>query len=121
MIETTSFFVNIEENFKRGLELIKKKNADYATGADPFKNFRAAELLGMSVEQGMLIRMSDKLARVANLLDKESKVISESKEDTLLDLMNYANLLLVYMRQKSLNDLQKIKDNLKPIEIKKIS
>lgn len=75
---------------------MKAKNEDYAASQDPFKNFRSAKLLGMSVEQGILLRMQDKMARCANLLQSQQKVKDESIEDTLLDLMNYANILCLY-------------------------
>lgn len=90
-------FKLLHGNFVKALDLMKKKNIDYADEKDFFKNFREAEKLGITVEQGILVRMSDKISRVSNLLSKkEVSVITESVEDTLIDLMNYANILLLY-------------------------
>lgn len=111
-MDYTEFFNKLRINFEQGLELMKRKNHDYAGEVDPFKNFRAAEALGVSVEQGILVRMSDKMARAANLLkikqeqdldgyrDIDGKplgVTEESVKDTLIDLMNYSNILMVYL------------------------
>lgn len=100
-MDRESFFVALEKNDQNGIEIIKAKNHDYANAMDPFKNFRACELFGLSVEQGILLRMSDKMARIGNLLNAEQKVKDESIEDTILDLKNYANILLVYRQNKA--------------------
>lgn len=94
------FFTQIKENSAKGLQTITKKNADYAASTDPFKNFRACELFGLSLEQGILLRMSDKMARIGNLLSAKAQVKDESIEDTLLDLMNYSNILLTYLQNQ---------------------
>jgi len=99
------YFQKLRDKFEHALELMKRKNHDYAGEDDPFKNFRAAEMLGLTVEEGILVRMSDKLARVSNLIrthendnrkGQDISVSEESIEDTLIDLMNYANILAVY-------------------------
>lgn len=83
------------------LDLIKKKNADYAWDEDPFKNFKLVESAWITtVERGMLVRMSDKFQRISNLIDSEATVKDESIEDTLLDLANYSLLLLAYRNMK---------------------
>jgi hypothetical protein len=86
------------ENFagitKEMLELTTKKSNDYASENDPFRNFRAFE------ELGILVRMSDKFARLRTALydRKEMAVDDETVEDTILDLATYAVLLLAYRR-----------------------
>lgn len=94
-------FINrLEELYKSNLEISRKKNADYSTGSDPFKNFRACEFLGItSVEKGILVRMTDKMTRISNLLEKDAQVKDESILDSLQDLSNYAMILRVYMEQ----------------------
>lgn len=87
---------SVEKTYKTGVEIMKKKNADYATGDDPFHNFRFATLLGMSVEEAILLRVLDKLARVANLLKKDPKVVEEKMEDTIIDICNYMAILKAY-------------------------
>lgn len=97
------FIKQLEENFNRGLEIIKRKNHDYATDTDPWKNFRFADLVGVSVDRAILVRISDKLARVSNLLDKQAMVADEKVEDTVLDAINYLNILLVYLQKNERN------------------
>jgi hypothetical protein len=86
--------------FARCIEIAEAKNADYANEDDPFQNFRGVEVLGISVEDGFLTRMSDKLARVSNLVRRDPAVADESVLDTLSDLANYAILLRVYLEQE---------------------
>ena len=91
----------LHENAERALNVMDQKSHDYATDKDPFSNFRACEEYGIPVEHGILIRMSDKMSRIGNLLNKkEQKVPDESIYDTLIDLMNYSNLLAVYLMMK---------------------
>ncbi len=91
------FIKNLEETYQKGVELVKKKNHDYAKGTDPWANFRFAELVGVSVERAILVRMSDKIARISNVIDKDILVKNESIEDTLIDLINYTAILKAYL------------------------
>jgi hypothetical protein len=75
---------------------MRAKNQDYAGDKDPFKNFRYAEMVGVDVERAILVRMSDKLARISNCLDKEVQVKDETVNDTLSDLINYTAILKAY-------------------------
>lgn len=96
-------FINaLADNCDEDLKTVEKKNGDYAQGDDPFQNFRMVEDAGLtSVEQGIAVRMSDKLQRVFNLLPESASadVDDESLEDTLSDLRNYANILQVYREE----------------------
>jgi hypothetical protein len=76
------------------LALTTKKSNDYASDDDPFRNFRAFG------ELGILVRMSDKFARLRTALydRKDMAVSDETVEDTVLDLATYAVLLLAYRR-----------------------
>jgi hypothetical protein len=78
----------------RMLDITTKKNNDYGGAVDPFKNFRSFE------ELGILVRMSDKFARLRTALyeKREFQVADETVEDTALDLANYALLLICYRR-----------------------
>ena len=94
------FMQKLGENCDEALQIVAAKNQDYADGEDPFQNFRMVEDAGLcSVEKGISVRMSDKLQRIFNLLDEEAVVEDEKVEDTLLDLMNYANIMLVYRQE----------------------
>lgn len=78
----------------------KQKNDDYAGNTDPYKNFKWCEVLGIcSVERGILVRMTDKMSRIVNLLEKENSVKDEAITDTLEDLSNYAVILKCYLEQ----------------------
>lgn len=94
------FITEIEKTFQQGLEILYKKNNDYAEETDPWKNFRFAEIVGVGVERAILVRISDKLARISNLVEKEAMVKDEAIEDTLVDLANYAAILKVYIANK---------------------
>lgn len=87
------FIQNISDRYARGLDLIRAKNNDYANGTNPFRNFELAEHLGIDVKKAIVVRMADKMARIANLLDKEGAVKDESIEDTILDGINYLAIL----------------------------
>lgn len=88
-----------------------RKNNDYAAPAtrndDPyaiFANFMQSERLNIcSVEQGFLVRLSDKLSRLCNLLapGHQQAVMDEKIEDTVMDTINYVVLLSAYLRTKA--------------------
>ena len=74
--------------------LMEKKNADYASDADPFRNFRTFGRLGI------LVRLSDKLSRLRTFCERgELSVTDESITDTVLDGINYLILFHEYKEQ----------------------
>lgn len=93
-----------EEMTSYALELMKKKNADYAgsDGNNPFANFTRSESLGIcTTEQSFLVRMTDKMSRLSSFASKgKLKVEDESVYDTLIDLINYSVLFAAYLKQK---------------------
>jgi len=95
------FINSMMANTEKALALVQRKTQDYATSYDPYKNFRMSESVGVSLERGILVRICDKISRISNLLDKKtSSVKDESIEDTLIDVMNYTNILLCYLQEK---------------------
>jgi len=77
------------------LKLVQKKNKDYGSDVDPFANFQWFK------ELGFLVRISDKLMRAKQIIESgQISVKNESLKDTLMDLSNYANLLIAYLEQK---------------------
>lgn len=71
-----------------------KKNKDYATDQDVFRNFR------MFGGLGILVRASDKLARLRTFEERnEFSVSDESLRDTIEDLINYAVIYLAYKQE----------------------
>lgn len=93
-MKKNKFIDQLEKTFKECLEIAKIKNADYANEDDAFKNFKGVELVGVDARRGILVRIVDKISRISNLLDRKEKVKDEKIEDTIKDLINYANILL---------------------------
>ena len=74
---------------KEGLELFKKKNADYK---DAFAAYGPI---------GVIMRMEDKLHRYLSISKSGINLVSnEGLEDTLIDLHNYAAMALMLLREK---------------------
>jgi len=96
----TDFLERLTELYSDNVEISKRKNGDYANEDDPFQNFRACQAMGIPSEVGLVVRMTDKLARISNLIHREAKVADESILDTLSDLANYAMILRMYLEQK---------------------
>lgn len=96
------FLQALIETQRQALDIVKLKNSDYAKETNPFYNFEFAKILGLSIEQAILIRVVDKIARVNNLLTKENTVKDESITDTLLDIINYIAILKVYIDEQNI-------------------
>lgn len=82
---------------RQASKIMEKKNSDYGASTDPFRNFHGFGAFGI------LVRKSDKLARLRTFLEKLERsenmaVIDESWLDTLLDDINYAILLAGYVK-----------------------
>ena len=74
-----------------------RKNSDYSwweQSENPFKNFELVEQLGITTtSKGILVRICDKMSRIASLMDNEAKVGDESQIDTCIDGANYFLIL----------------------------
>jgi hypothetical protein len=85
--------------------LSERKNHDYAGrgGEQPFANFQRCEALGIcSTERGFLVRMTDKMSRLASFAEAgKFQVADEKVRDTCIDLINYTALLLAYIDSKN--------------------
>lgn len=93
---------HISETFKECFALLEKKNADYASDGDGFGNLVACEKLGLCDGRvGILVRMLDKMSRIANLMNRPAAVTDESLLDSLNDLINYAALLKAMHESKT--------------------
>lgn len=80
----------------------QRKGRDYAGLNDPFKNFKLIEVLTegkISAAAGILVRLTDKLQRVANLLARPAAVADEKITDTLVDLANYSDILFLLLTE----------------------
>ena len=80
---------HMESIQKEGLELFKKKNADYG---DAFSNYGVI---------GVLVRMGDKISRLQSITTKQISLINtESLRDTLIDLHNYSAMAIMLLDEK---------------------
>lgn len=97
-IESTEELLNLHKKMcDKAREIMNKKNSDYGADNDPFRNFHGFGAFGI------LVRLSDKIARMRTFLDKLKRgealaVVSESIEDTALDAINYIILFIGYVR-----------------------
>lgn len=98
---TRDEFLNYIQNvYKEALEIIKRKNQDYAKDSNPFSNFDLSRLVGIDPKRAILVRLSDKLSRISNLIDKPPAVVEESCRDTALDAINYLAIFLAYLQSE---------------------
>lgn len=110
--------MNREELFKhhaeictKALELMKKKNHDYAgnSGETPFANFERCEAMGIcTTEAGFLVRLTDKLSRLSTFTNAGKLTVdNESYEDAIIDIINYCVLFSSYTKGKTTQKSQK--------------
>ncbi len=92
------------ERFKEVTEYLTKltesKNSDYAGAGNAFQNFNLIEIITsgrISTTAGILVRITDKVQRVANLLAKPPSVVGEAIEDSLLDLAVYSIIEFIWL------------------------
>lgn len=79
----------MEKVQKEGLELFKRKNADYG---DAFANYGTI---------GVIVRMGDKIQRALSITNNGINMVdNESIRDTLLDLHNYSAMAIMLIDEK---------------------
>lgn len=98
------------ENYKEFIDkcthIVKSKNHDYSKNDSAFSNFSKATDIGLTVEQGILVRCMDKVARIENIQEKgQQKVKDESIKDTYRDLANYLMILRAYYEYQPEHEL----------------
>lgn len=96
------YIKSLQDFYAGNIEISKRKSSDYASDTDPYSNFREAETMGLTVEQGILLRMGDKWSRLKELIGKgkQAQVSDEKIEDTLRDIANYSAILYNYLKEK---------------------
>lgn len=102
----TEFTDHIHTVFNRVTELVRNKNTGYSDDANAFSNLELCENAGVcSVERGIMVRMFDKMGRISNLLGEASShlEVEESITDSLMDLIGYAAILIVYRKSRELD------------------
>lgn len=87
-------FAHRDALFQKASSLMQKKNHDYGRPTDPFANFRAVRALGVDPRTGVLVRMQDKMSRLATYINTgRLEAPNEGFEDALIDIINYCSLL----------------------------
>lgn len=84
----------------KGLDILRKKNADYSLET-PLGNFYLSEALqACSAENGIINRIGDKLSRIVAVRAKGAQVQDEKLMDTIVDAINYLVLLAAVIEDK---------------------
>lgn len=83
-----------EELLKEMSEIHKKKNRDYA-GDEYLSNLRMCERMGVAAWRGVVVRLTDKMARLIILARPETTATNESVRDTFLDTAIYSLMGLI--------------------------
>lgn len=101
MVTRDMLVQEVKDTFSECLEILGKKNTDYAKTTDAFANFRLSEMVGVGPERANLVRVADKIARISNIMDKEgSAVADETVADTINDVINYMAILKSMLRHR---------------------
>ena len=104
-METPELLSLADTTFKKCLDTLTKKNHDYSKGKDALRNFKMVEVFNLTdAPTGILVRLCDKFARVANLLNTEAQVKDESVTDTIDDIINYCILLKACIAESKKNE-----------------
>ena len=91
-----SQMINVQNE---GLELFKRKNADYG---DAFANYGSV---------GVIVRVGDKIQRLVSVTNKGVNLVNtESLRDTLIDLHNYAAMAVMLIDEKKEKCINKISE-----------
>lgn len=82
-------------------EMHASKSRDYGSAADPLANIRnGAAFVGIKAWQGAMVRLSDKVTRLATF-NRTGTLSHEGVEDTLLDLASYSLLALLLYKEEN--------------------
>lgn len=72
------------------LGIMGGKRRDYSGKADPFRNLRSAQALGVESWRGAFVRMMDKVSRIRSITESGGAMeVQESLIDTFADMVNY--------------------------------
>ena len=98
-MKNDELFELAKQTFDKCLQTLHEKNHDYSTGGndrvDALKNFKLVSYLGITdADTGLLVRMCDKMSRMANVYKGGAQVTDEQLQDTVMDTINYCILLL---------------------------
>lgn len=100
--------------YEESSDIIRKKGHDYnrrqQLGGDTLFNLKVAAIMGIveTPEQGILVRLMDKMMRLASLMtaDVEAAVKDESVRDTVKDVHNYVDYALQLWEERKAESRQ---------------
>lgn len=104
-----------QEMHDQSMAIIEKKGHDYnhkqQHGGDTLFNLRVAALLGIvdTPSQGVLVRLCDKLMRLASLMTPgvKAQIKDESIKDTIADVHNYIDYCYILFEEERSKDSEK--------------
>jgi len=118
MVETKGGHPRFMELVQQIADLHARKSHDYG-GGNPIGNLLNVEEFGVSPFIGVLVRMSDKWARLKSIVKTgEIRVTDEKLDDTLRDLSVYSLLAIVCLELEDKHKNGKIKTTFTPEEMK---
>jgi len=88
---------SVKKTFDSGYLIIEGKNKAYGQSEDAIINFRAGEVIGITVYKAILNRILEKCIRVANLENRRDDEGDETVKDTLIDIINLSAILLAHI------------------------
>jgi len=94
------------DNFKRlqdeAFSIVAVKNAAYSKVDDAFSNFKRGR---QPISEKVWSRMEDKISRIENLLFENAEASpDETLKDSLIDLSNYALILLIALENENVSN-----------------
>jgi Nucleotide modification associated domain 1 len=81
-------------------DLHNRKNANYSSDSDPLSNLKECEKFGIPAHVGVMVRITDKISRVQQLLLGKPDLVGESIKDTLFDMAVYSLLAIILIEEK---------------------
>lgn len=91
-------------------QLHQSKNHDYAHDSDPLSNLRACEAFGVPAWKGVLVRLSDKYARIQQIAGGKTPK-HESLRDSLMDQAVYSLLAICLLDEQAVQQTAPTTDN----------
>ena len=93
-IKTEDYFAEVKRIQKEDINLMRRKNHDYAPPDDPLTNFDEFGVFGI------VVRLVDKFSRLKRLIKNVNQVAGETIIDTLQDIRNYCTIAQVILENK---------------------
>lgn len=99
---------SMRNTFLSCFDISVRKNRDYASIEDPYKNFKLFSIMTEDIDLGacdkteiaMIVRLCDKFQRIVTLIGKEPDVTDEKMSDTIQDAINYLAILKAWREKE---------------------